>query len=67
MKGKTESKCLLTPNLVFLSLLMLDSLKFKECSFSSFTPHEAFFFLVIFEEAFKVGANRLKKAGLKSP
>lgn len=45
---------------------MLDSLKFKECSFSSFIPHEVFFFVVIFEEVVKVAAKKLKKVGLKS-
>ena len=44
---------------------VLHSLKFKECSFSSFPPYEVFFFLVTGGSG-RSGAKKLKKAGLKS-
>lgn len=62
-KGKTESRCLLTLD---LHCFTFDSLQLKECSLSSFPPHEVFFFLVFsFEGTVEVGAKKLKKAGPK--
>lgn len=46
---------------------MLASLKFKECSFSSFPPYEVFFFLVFFERVVEVVPRNGRKQDCSHP
>lgn len=46
---------------------MVDSLKFKACSSSSFPPYEVLFFLVIFEEVVEVVPRNGRKQGCSRP